>query len=150
MLYDEQTSTYQLAPVFDNGNAFCNKATDEKITEYLCEPEKMIHDRMNGSRTAYARNGHILSAKKLLQLDNPVLRQELCYMVPWISENMDRILQFMDQIPSIEDAFTIMSKERKQYYQKSMEVRLSELLYPAYERALQMQESQGQDSMDER
>lgn len=71
LLIDMTTGERQLAPVYDNGNAFSNKATDETLAA-------LSEDSMVGGRTIYVLDQHLLSAKKFLKLDIEELKKVNC------------------------------------------------------------------------
>ncbi|MCM1497508.1 MAG: CtkA family protein [Clostridium sp.] len=131
LLLNEMTGMRQLAPIYDNGNAFSSKATDAQLKQYMDSPD--LTERLTGSRTIYMRNGKTLSAKKLLKLDNQDLKQAIVRNTPKIQECMPEIKKFIQEIPETYQDKTVCSSIRKQYYGKGMEIRLNELLLPAYE-----------------
>lgn len=130
ILYNEFSKTYQIAPIYDNGNAFLNKTSDEKIKEFLQQNNK---DLYLGNRTSYDYQGHILSAKKALSLSNPNLQQAIIRVVPNIANHISEIKQFIQNIPEMESGYSICSPERKEYYILGIQTRFEELLLPAYE-----------------
>lgn len=133
LLYDEINKSNELAPIYDNGNSFYNKMSEEQIQNKLLENDINRHLDV---RTPYVIDEHILSAKKLLRLNYRGLRESLIRNVPLIKEKFLDISVMIRSIPENHGEFLICSKERKEYYLQGMEVRLNELLYPAYEHAL--------------
>lgn len=131
LLFNEDDKSYSIAPVYDNGNSFSNKTNDEKIKDILNSDNK--DTQYIGSRTAYDYNGKILSAKKILKLDNNDLKQALYEVVPVINEKLNDIIEMIDDIPEKYNNMMIISSDRREYYKESIEVRFNELLYPAYE-----------------
>lgn len=130
LLVDESTITYKLAPVYDNGNSFANKASDDKLKQYM--QESSFADRLTGNRTSYEYNGKLLSAKKMLKLQIPELEQAIIRNVPNIQNNMEQIKSFVNEIPETYHGKTVCSKIRKQYYIAGMETRLTHLLQTSY------------------
>ena len=131
ILIDEETGTYRLAPIYDNGNAFSNKASDNKLREYMRD-ESLIN-RLTGNRTAYEYNSKMLSAKKLLKAKIPELESAIIRNVPKITENIEQIKSFINEIPETYQGLPVCSNIRKQYYTKGIEVRTTHLLQPIYE-----------------
>jgi len=131
LLYSEEKKAYELAPIYDNGNSFYNKADDEKIKRYL---ENIDEIALSGS-TAYSYREHILSAKSFLDLDFPELKRAISEVVPNIRNNMDRIITMIEEIPAqIQDdegvVYSVCSEERKEVYISCMKIRLEKLLIP--------------------
>lgn len=87
ILINETTGKYQLAPVYDNGNAFSSKASDDKLQKYI--NESSLTDRLTGSRTAYEYNGKMLSAKKMLKTGIPELEMAVLRNLPKIQAGME-------------------------------------------------------------
>ncbi len=137
ILINEITGKYRLAPVYDNGNAFSNKASDYKLQKYM--NESSLADRLTGSQTAYEYNGKMLSAKKLLKIGIPGLEMAVLRNLPKIRTSMEQIRSFIGGIPEVYHDELICSDIRKQYYIKGMEVRMTHLLQPAYEQIIEKQ-----------
>ena len=131
ILYHEDGSR-TIAPIFDNGNAFSNKTTVESIARYLSEPEHELENRMTGLRTIYEYKGHVLSAKKMMQLDNDDLRQAILRVTPKVLENMEQIKTMIQEIPEKSNGYEICPAVVKEYYTKGFETRINKLLLPAY------------------
>lgn len=154
LLYNHDKNEYEMAPVYDNGNSFMNKTSDERICQLLNNPEA-LENMLTGTRTIYSYNDKILSAKKMLNFDSPELRNALIKMTPLIEEKMEAIRNMIDEIPETYQGKTVCSKERKNIYFLSMEKRLEKIIEPAYEKALEIERIQDEnkddnDSMDER
>ncbi len=56
IILDEFDQQY-ISPVYDNGNCFNNKWTDEKIEEVLNDPKAMITEAYNGRRCIFEDKG---------------------------------------------------------------------------------------------
>ncbi len=128
LLVNESSGTYTLAPVFDNGNAFSNKASDIQLQAYLQAND--LEDRLTGSRTIYTHQGKLLSAKKLLRKDFPEMDCALSHIMPKIENAWGEILKFVETLPD-----EICSPVRREYYEKGLQVRKDKLLGPAWEKA---------------
>lgn len=136
LLFDEENGRYSIAPVYDNGNSFNNKMTEEKIRERLKEDRKSFVDYACGSRTAYMYGGHVLSAKKFIALNDKGLEAAIKRVVPVIHNKMPVIKDMIMDIPEEYHGLAVCSADRKELYYKYMEERYTHLLYPAYERVL--------------
>ena len=123
----EDNGMINLAPIYDNGNAFSNKASEEKIKEYLLEKN---NNRILGGRTAYMYEGQIQSAKKMLRFNNTILKREIISLTKKIHEKIPEIMMFIDNIPERYHNILVCSPERKDYYKKCLQIRFQELLYP--------------------
>lgn len=127
-------NSISLAPIYDNGASFSNKMSESKMHEFLSNPEKLKNSAMNIT-TGYSLNNQNLNFSKLLKINNSDLENALIRVVPLIIENMDNIKEMINNIPNVVKDIDIISEERKEFYIKGMEIRLNDLLIPAYEKA---------------
>lgn len=133
LLLDEEKQKYVLSPIYDNGNSFNNKTSDERIQEYLNEND---NSRILGERTIYTYQNKLLSAKNILQLDNADLEKAIETVVPKIKNSMENIKSFIDGIPVKYNNLIVCSDVRKEYYKKTIEIRYDLLLSPLYEQVI--------------
>lgn len=105
---------YKIAPVYDNGNAFANKTSDERLRDHLNDPEELEKVILGATMTAYDFDGHMLNSQKLLQMDIPKLRDAIARNVPSIKECMNEICKLIDEIPEMYEGYSICSHERKE------------------------------------
>ena len=137
LLYNEKNKTYNVAPVYDNGNSFSNKSSDKRINKIIHDKNKS--DLYIGSRTAYEVDGHILSAKKMIQYDDLELKEAIKRLSPIIKEKLPDIRQFISAIPEKAGDWEICSKERKQYIMESVETRFDKMIYPEYLKNIELE-----------
>lgn len=123
LLKNIQSGITILAPVFDNGNAFNNKTPDSALESKLAVLD--INDII-GSRTAYSRGGKIISAKKLLNMQDEMFTESKLRVVPLMTEKIQDIFSMIDNVP-VEACSSI----RKEYYKASLRIRLDNLLVPS-------------------
>lgn len=125
---------YKIAPVYDNGNAFSSKTSDERIRELLKDMENLEKVVKGSSVTIYEIGGHVMSSMRLLQQEYPALKNALIRNVPTIGERMNAIMQMIDEIPESYEGITICSEYRKRFYKAGLKIRYEKLLLPALER----------------
>lgn len=123
ILKNIQSGITILAPVFDNGNAFNNKTPDSALESKLAVLD--VNDII-GSRTAYSRGGKIISAKKLLSMQDEMFTESKLRIVPLMTEKIQDIFSMIDNVP-VEACSSI----RKEYYKASLRIRLDNLLVPS-------------------
>ena len=136
VIVDMNSQTYRLAPIYDNGNAFSNKATNKQLEQYMKADD--ISDRLTGGRTAYEINGKQISAKKMLKQNIPELQQAIYCVVPNIRKHLDEIEAFIQEIPETYQNTPVCSPIRKDYYITGVKTRLHQMLEPEYERICHM------------
>ena len=100
--------------------------------------EKGIYD----SVTAYSLDGES-NAKfvDILKLESDDLKKAIKRVVTLIKNKMADINNMINSIPDTAGDFSIISKERKQLYQKEMEFRLKKLHLPEYSKIISMDQT---------
>lgn len=136
ILYED--GKYRLAPVYDNGASFSNKLSDQKITEIL-KHEDRIKQSVMTSATAFELDGKQIFANQMLTLPQKDLQKAIIKNVPLIIEKADEINKIFENIPEQYHGLYICSKERKEFYLKSMNYRMYELLIPEYNKYAEKQ-----------
>lgn len=134
-----------IAPVFDNGNSFLPKASDDKI-ERLSQGVEMINNSTN-ILTAYGKGGHHFSAKVFLEYfeKDHCFQDAIFKTVSLIQNKRNDILRLIEEIPERAvlgngKDISVMSRARKEYYIKQMDIRIERLLKPEKERVLKLRE----------
>ncbi len=140
LLWNEDIKGYSLAPIYDNGNSFETKASDMRLAEIMNDG---MDERVTGGRTVYMYKDKQLSAKRMLELDIEGLKDALIRVVPKIRDNIDRIREFINNIPE-----PACSNIRKEYYSNSIQIRLDKLLQPVYEKHQQELDSSKEEEID--
>lgn len=121
-------NTYKLAPIYDCGNCFYGKASDEKIANILADNEKLKSSATNGI-TAYEDDlEKRIPINKILELKNDDLKKAIVEVSQLIDNHLDEIINFIQEIPTTYSGITIMSKIRKTYYIETFKIRFETLL----------------------
>lgn len=125
-----------LAPVYDNGNSFANKAGDIKISKLLSDKGKMRNSALVTGVCIFSVNGRPVNPYKYISdADNDSdLAKAILRVVPKI--NIKSLLAFIDSIPEVYYDTTIISEVRREYYKNLLLLRYEECLLPAYDRLL--------------
>lgn len=115
---------YKLAPIYDCGNCFYGKTSDEKIETIISDVERLNSSAKNGI-TAYEddnekeiRNTEIIKYVKKYNSDS------IERVVNIVKAKMNDIKELIYNIPNKYDDIEIMSDIRKEYYIKTLELRL--------------------------
>lgn len=115
---------YKLAPIYDCGNCFYGKTSDEKIETIISDVERLNSSAKNGI-TAYEddnekeiRNTEILKYVKKYNSDS------IERVVNIVKAKMNDIKELIYNIPNKYDDIEIMSDIRKEYYIRTLELRL--------------------------
>lgn len=124
----KNTNSYKLAPVYDCGNSFHSKASEDKIRAILNDEKRLKSSALNGV-TAYEDDyGNRLSNINILDMNNSYLNNAVIEVYEKMISKLDIIEEFINSIPNKYSDMLIMSNERKEYYIKSLKIRLEVIL----------------------
>ena len=128
----KNTNTYKLAPIYDCGNSFYGKSSDEKIKDLLSDESKLRSSALNGI-TAYEDDlEKRISNLQILNIKNNDLNKTIIKVYELINNKLNDIIKFINEIPNDYNNLLIMSSVRKEYYIKTIELRVDEILKPRY------------------
>lgn len=125
---------YKIAPVYDNGNAFSNKTSEEKIKQHLANYDNLERVVLGAAMTAYDHEGHMLNSSRLLQMNYPELKKAIKRNVPQIGIHMEEMLGLIDEIPEDYNGLIVCTKARKEFYKAGLKIRYEKILLPAYQK----------------
>lgn len=134
------TGQDEIAPVFDNGGSFHDKLSEEKIARLLENKELVMKNACN-TQSVFGHGGHFYSVSNFLALANQYkgLHDAILKVVPEMKCNFAEIEQLFQEIPvtyRTKDGqeLLVCSEQRKELFLYQMHSRLTNLLYPAYEK----------------
>ena len=115
---------YQLAPIYDCGNCFYGKTSEDRIVSILEDDNKLYSSAINGI-TAYEDDDEKrISAINILEYIIGNKPETIKKVYEKFIQHYNEIEYFINLIPNtFEDVF-IISNERKDYYLKTLKIRL--------------------------
>lgn len=123
----KKEDSYKLSPIYDCGNSFYGKTSDERIADIMSSEEKLMSSSLNGI-TAYEDDNEKrisnLDIIKYVKKNNP---DSITRVLKNVNDNLEQIKGFINNIPYDYNDIVIMSEIRKEYYIKTLEIRLSKL-----------------------
>lgn len=134
---------YQIAPVFDNGAAFSNKATEQILATRLGNNQKLEASALN-TISIYSKDEKNYTFRNLLDecIQYPDFCAALKRNVPLMEKCMPKIKQLLDEVPESYQGIPVCSAVRKEVYWQGMQARFNKLLIPALEKVLQAERQQ--------
>lgn len=130
LILNKDTNKLRLAPVFDNGSSFYNKANDEKITSIYNDEFKFKQAVYDSSISIYKINGKNINPLKYIEsMNNKECNNAILRIIPKI--NMNKIKDIFNNIEKYND-LTVLSKPQKRYYLKVLEYRYNNILLNVY------------------
>ncbi len=128
----KDTNTYKLAPIYDCGNSFYGKASDDKIDILLQDETKLRSSALNGI-TAYEDDlEKRISNLQILNINNEDLYNAIIKVYELINNKFNDIATFINEIPNQYNELSVMSNNRKQYYIETIKLRIDEIIKPRY------------------
>lgn len=131
-LFDSQSRTYRIAPIYDNGASFVSKHSDEKLQKLLSNQSALENSALNGM-CYYTVDNELVNFKnffkkiKAKKLDAD-LNNALKVVVPNIDKKWETIKSFINSIPNQENEIKIISDVQKDFFIKTMKIRLEQLI----------------------
>ena len=132
VIKNKKKKTYRLSPIFDCGNCFYGKTSDERIIEIMSSNEKLLSSALNGI-TAYEDDSEKrIRNEDILKIKNDDLAKSIKRVYALVKEKLDEIICFINDILETFNNVNVMSKIRKMYYIGTLKLRLEFILEKAY------------------
>ena len=125
-------NTYQLSPVYDCGNCFYSKTSDERIKEIMSNKEKLLSSALNGITAYEDDKERRIRIEDILKIKNTDLSKSIHRVYKLVEQKLNEIEDLINGIPSSFNGVEIMSDVRKKYYIKTFKIRLEMILKVAH------------------
>jgi len=131
VIKNKSENNYYLAPVYDCGNCFYSKTSEERIISILEDNNKLYSSAINGITAYEDDNEKRISAIDILKYirKNKIETFKLVYNK--MINHYSKIETFINQIPNEFNNVPIISNKRKEYYLKTLKIRL-DYIYENY------------------
>lgn len=117
---------FQLAPVYDNGNCFSNKATEGQLLKRMSVWENMENSAYISVQSAYEKNGKGINPfRYMADTDNADCLEAMERI--HLKFDMKQIKQILDDIPVEYNGHLILSQPYRDYIEKIMDMRMGRL-----------------------
>ena len=131
LLYNIKTDKYDIAPIYDNGASFVSKHSDEKLANIMSSEAKMNNSVLNGM-CYYSFDGEAVNFKNFFKklhesnMDKD-LNDAIKRVIPNFKTHWNEIKNFINNIPIEENNLKIISNIQKEFFIKSMDIRVNTL-----------------------
>lgn len=127
VIKDKSNNKYYLSPIYDCGNCFYGKTSDERIKEIMADQEKLVSSALNGI-TAYEDDQEKrIRNEDIIKMNNKDLKLSITRIKKLVELKMEEIIAFVNSIPTSFNGVDIMSEIRKEYYLKTFTIRFEAL-----------------------
>jgi len=131
LILNHNSMKLRIAPVFDNGAAFYNKSSNEKISTILNDEFKTKQVIYDSCISSFTKDGRIINPLKFIEkMENIDCNKALLRIFPKI--DMKKIKEIFDNIPSNYDNLDILTKEQKELYYQSLIYKYEKVFTPIY------------------
>lgn len=131
LVLNKENSVLRLAPVYDNGTAFCNKSDNSKLQSFLDNENKFKQLAYDSSISVFSLNDKKINPLKYIEsMQNEELNQAILRIVPKI--DLKKIKDFFDTIPYEYNNIQVFSKEQRLVYYNLLVYRYEKVLLPIY------------------
>ena len=131
LVLNKENAVLRLAPVYDNGAAFCNKSDNPKLQSFLDNENKFKQLAYDSSISVFSLNDKKINPLKYIEsMQNEELNQAVLRIVPKI--DLKKIKDFFDTIPYEYNNIQVFSKEQRLVYYNLLVYRYEKVLLPIY------------------
>lgn len=128
-----QKKEIRLAPIYDNGASFNNKADDERLKKILSSKERFVASIYEGQVCHFYDNSKLINPLKYIEsMQNEECNKAVIRIFKKI--DLDKIKNIFNNLPENEENIEIISNMRKEFYLKTLEYRYENILKPVYEK----------------
>ena len=128
VIKDKKNNTYHLSPIYDCGNCFYGKTSEERIQELLSDEEKLMSSALNGITAYEDDNEKRIRNEDIVKINNADLKTAIGRIENLVESKMNEIIAFINDIPASFNDVDVMSNLRKEYYIKTFTIRFEALL----------------------
>ena len=135
LILNKETNKLRIAPVYDNGAAFYNKASDDKLISIYQDKVKFKQAVYDSSVSIYKINGKQINPLKFIEsMGHEECNEALLRIIPKI--NIDKIINMFNEIPEEYNGLKVLSKIQKEYYIETLKYRYDKVLIPVYNKLI--------------
>lgn len=128
VIKDKRNNTYRLAPIYDCGNCFYGKTSEERISEILLDETKLISSALNGITAYEDEEEKRIRNEDILKIDNVDLKKAIDRVYLLFLSKRNEIISFINSVPNYFNGIDIMSDIKKEYYIKTLLIRFEMIL----------------------
>ena len=127
VIKDKKNNTYRLSPIYDCGNCFYGKTSEERIKDLLSDSEKLMSSALNGITAYEDDNEKRIRNEDIVKINNIDLKTSIDRIKKLVEPKMNEIIEFINSIPTSFNGIDVMSGFRKEYYLKTFIIRFKTL-----------------------
>ncbi len=134
VIVDEDGAT-KVAPVFDNGNSFSNKLSEQQMERLLNDEQLFIESAYTNRVCHFEKDGKKINPLKYIESrKDQDCNAALLRIVPNI--DIAKISEIVNDIPEEYNGKKIIGRSQKKFYNACMSYRYEKVLKPTYQKEL--------------
>lgn len=135
LVVDRETKELRIAPVYDNGAAFFNKASDTKLNIIYNNEFKFKQSVYESAISIYRQAGKPINPLKFIEsMVNKDCNEAILRIVPKI--NLLDIQAIFNELPEKYNKLPVLSKIQKDFYMKALKYKYEKVLLPIYNKLI--------------
>lgn len=99
VIKNKTDNTYQLSPVYDCGNCFYGKTSDERIKEIISNKEKLLSSALNGITAYEDDKERRIRIEDILKIKNTDLSKSIHKVYKLVEQKLNEIEDLINDIP---------------------------------------------------
>lgn len=127
----KKENKYILAPIYDCGNCFYGKTNEERIIDILSDESKLYSSAINGITAYEDDNEKRITAINILKIIKDTKEDTFDNVYKKMIANFESIVEMINRIPKEHNDVEVMSDKRKEYYIRTLKIRLN-FIYENY------------------
>ena len=133
LILNHDTMDLRIAPIYDNGAAFYSKSSDQRLESILDDEFKMKQVFYDSAVSSFTFDGKIINPLKFIESVNyEECNKALLRIFPRI--NLNNIKELFEQIPLEYNNITVLSKQQRDLYYKSLEYKYNNVFKVIYDK----------------
>lgn len=121
----KDTNRIEIAPIYDCGNSFYGKSSDDKIENIINDELKLYSSALNGITAYDDKEENRITSKKMLDIIFKTKSDVLYNVYNDVKTNLNKIKDLINSIPNSFNNVSIISDIRKKYYIETILIRLN-------------------------
>lgn len=135
VIVNENNQTTRLAPVYDNGNSFNNKSSDNQMKKILSAKSNLWDSAYTSRECVFSQNEKNINPLKYIEsMESKDCNEAIQRIIPKI--NLEKIKQIIYDIPNEYKKIRVISDIQKDFYFKVLALRYEKVLKPTYEKII--------------
>lgn len=136
LVLNKDTQELRISPVFDNGAAFNNKSSDERLHSIYIDEFKFKQSVYENTVSIYQKDEKRINPLKFIKsMNNDECNKAILRIIPNI--NLNDIKNIFDEIPEEYNGLSVLSNIQKQFYLKTLQYKYDNILLPTYNKLLE-------------